>query len=209
VTAKDRGGNTALHMAAQEGDIAVVKELIAKGADANAKTAKSQGGGVGARAAVGEQTPLLLAAKGNHVDIMRALVAARADPKANAQDGTTLLMAAAASGHLAAVQYAFELGGSDGVSDIRAVTDRKQTVMHVAVGASLQTSTQQEICDVLAFLAGRGAELDALDAGNRTPLMIVDVTPGDHAPLKMQMAVDLLRKLIRASGAEPRTADRL
>jgi hypothetical protein len=38
----------------------------------------------------GEQTPLLLAAKYSHADVMRALIKAGADPKAKAQDRTTL-----------------------------------------------------------------------------------------------------------------------
>ena len=57
----------------------------------------------------GEQTPLMLAAKADHVDVMRALVAGGADAKLKAQDGTTVLSAAAGSGHLDAVQYAYEL----------------------------------------------------------------------------------------------------
>ena len=83
---------------------------------------------------VGYQTPLLLAAQGNHVDVMKALVAAGADPKAFAQDGSNVLMAAANSGHVEAVEYAYELN-----PDIKAFTESKSTVMHAAVTGSTQT----------------------------------------------------------------------
>jgi ankyrin repeat protein len=51
---------------------------------------------------------------------------------------------------------------------------------------------------VVQFLADKGADLDPVDANGRTPLAIADIIPIDNA-------VDLLTKLIRASGAEPHT----
>jgi len=134
----------------------------------------------------------MLAARADHVDIMRDLVAAGADAKLRAQDGSTLLMSAANSGHLDAVQYAYELDPSA----IKAVTDSKAAVMHASVSGSMQSSTQPEICKVVQFLADKGAELDPVDNNGRTPIIIADVLPID-------MAVDLLTKLIKATGAEP------
>ena len=74
-----------------------MKKLIAKGADVNARTKRTPPPSRGSFrfAPAGEQTPLLFAARANHVDVMKALVAAGADPSLKAQDGTTLLMAAA------------------------------------------------------------------------------------------------------------------
>ena len=123
---------------------------------------------------------------------MKALVAAKADPKLKAQDGSTLLMAAANSGHLEPVEYAYSLDPES----IKAVTDAKAAVMHAAVTGSLQVSTQPEICKVVQFLADKGADLDPVDANGRTPIIIADVLPID-------MAVELLTKLITASGAKP------
>ena len=40
----------------------------------------ARGGGGGRGGAAGEQTPLMMAARGDHEDVMRALVAAGADP---------------------------------------------------------------------------------------------------------------------------------
>ena len=137
----------------------------------------------------------MLAARTNHVEVMRALVAAGADPKAEAQDGSTLLMAAANSGHLDVVQYAYELDPDS----IKAVTDNKAAVMHAAVTGSMQVSTQPEICKVVQFLADKGADLDPVDSNGRTPIIIADVLPID-------MAVELLTKLITATGAKPHVA---
>ena len=198
VASKDRTGNTALHIAAQLGEAGLVNDLIAKGADINAKTNKTQalggrgGGGGFFRGPSGEQTPLMLAARANKVDIMKALVKAGADPKLKAQDGSTLLMAAANSGHVDVVQYAYELDPTA----IKAQTETKSEVMHASVSGSMALSTQPEICKVVQFLADKGATLDPVDANGRTPIIIADVLPIDDA-------VALLTKLIKATGAEP------
>lgn len=200
VKGKDRTGNTALHIAAQLGDVNLCKALVAKGADVNAKTNKQQamggrGGGGGGffRGPAGEQTPLMLAARASHPDVMKVLVAAGADAKLRAQDGSTLLMAAANSGKLDPVKYAWELDPEA----IKAQTETKSEVMHASVTGSLQVSTQDEICRVVEFLASKGADLDPLDASGRTPIMIANVLPIDKA-------VDLITKMIKASGAEPK-----
>ena len=196
----DRGGNAPLHTAAQLGDLDLVKKLLAKGSNPDARTAKNDsdprgafgGGGFPGRVA-GEQTPLMVAAKANHVDAMRALIAAGADPKLKAQDGSTLLIAAAGSGHLEPVQYAYELD-----PEIKAVTDTKSTVIHAAVTFTMTNSTQPEICRVIQFLADKGAALDEKDARGRTPIEIADRLPIDKA-------VDLLTELIVKSGATPKS----
>jgi ankyrin repeat protein len=199
--AADKTGNTALHVAAQQGDLSLVKMLLEKGANPNPKSLKVEsgfgrgaGGGGGFFRPVGEQTPLLLAARANHEDVMRALVAAGADPKLKAQDGSTLLMAASSSGHIETVQYAYELD-----PDVKAVTDAGRTVMHASVLGSMQTSTQPEICKVVQFLADKGADLDPSDSSGRTPIMIADILPIDKA-------VDLMTKLIKQSGKVPKQA---
>ena len=200
VKGKDRTGNTALHIAAQLGDVNLSKALVAKGADVNVKTNKQQavggrGGGGGGffRGPSGEQTPLMLAARAGQVDVMKTLVAAGADATLRAQDGSTLLMAAANSGKLGPVAYAWELDPAA----VKAQTETKSEVMHASVTGSLQVSTQDEICKVVEFLAAKGADLDPLDANGRTPIMIANVLPIDKA-------VELITKLIKASGAEPK-----
>jgi len=195
VDVRDRAGNTALHLAAQVGDLALVRALLAKGADPNVRTPRSMAaagarGGGGRGAPAGEQTPLMLAARGDHEDVMRTLVAAGANPSLKAQDGTTLLMAAASGARLPAFTYAFELD-----PHIDGVTTAGNTIMHVAV--AMNNRTQPEVCDVIQFLADHGAKLDELNAAGRTPISIADNLPVD-------LAVDLLTKLIKEGGGVPK-----
>jgi ankyrin repeat protein len=193
----DDEGKTPLHIAAKAGNLEIVKMLLAKGANPNLPTAaiKPPTGKAASnpfRAPAGQQTALLLAARANHEDVMRALIAAGADPKAKAQDGATLLMAAAGSGHLATVKYAYEFD-----PDVKAVTINKSTVMHAAVTFTLEMSTQAEVCAVIQFLASKGADVDPEDANGRTPIVIANFLPIDEA-------VTLMTKLIVDSGQTPK-----
>jgi len=197
ITVRDRSGNTMLHVAAQAGDMDVVRALLARGADPNARTAKASaaagargGGGGGRGAPAGEQTPLMLAARGDHEAVMRALVAAGADPTLRAQDGSSLLMAAAAGSRLKTFKYAYEIDPR-----VDGVTASGNTIMHVAV--AMNDRTQPEVCEVIQFLADHGAALDELNAAGRTPIAIADNLPVD-------LAVDLLTRLITERGGKPK-----
>ncbi len=197
ISARDRAGNTTLHLAAQAGDMKLVRALLAKHADANARTPKSmapvgaRGGGGGGRGGVaGEQTPLMMAARTDHEDVMRALVAAGADPTLKAQDGSSVLMAAAAGSRIKTFTYAYEID-----PDVNVVTTTGNTPMHVAVG--LNDRTQPEVCAVIQFLADHGAKLDEMNGAGRTPIAIADNLPVD-------LAVDLLTKLITERGGTPK-----
>jgi ankyrin repeat protein len=197
VTLRDRAGNTALHLASQVGDLRLVGALLAKGIDANVRTPKStvpagaRGGGGGGRGSVaGEQTPLMMAARADHADVMRTLVAAGANPSLRAQDGSGLLMAAASGARLKTFTYAFELD-----PDVSVVTATGNRVMHVAV--AMNDRTQPEVCEVIQFLADHGAALDELNGVGRTPMAIADNLPVD-------LAVALLTKLISERGDTPK-----
>ncbi len=201
INVRDRSGNSPLHLAAQVGATAVVTALLAKGADPNVRTpratqAAGRGGGGGFRGAPsGEQTPLMLAARGDYEEAMRALVAGGADPKLKAQDGSNLLMAAAAGGRLSTVTYAYELD-----SDVDVVTTgASNTILHIAVG--LGGRTQPEVVAVMKFLIDRGAKLDELNAANRTPMSLAE-------PLPVDQAVDLLNKELSDRGVKPKMPSR-
>ena len=197
---RDRSGNTTLHLAAQAGDLDLVRALLGKGADPNARTPKSSapagargvagGGGFGRGGPAGEQTPLMMAARGDHEQVMRALVEAGADPRLKAQDGANLLMAAASGAKLKTFTYAYEID-----PNVDAVTAAGNTIMHVAV--SLNGRTQPEVCEVIQFLADHGAKLDEMNGAGRTPISIADGLPVD-------LAVDLLTKLMTARGETPK-----
>ena len=198
---RDRAGNTMLHLAAQAGDLDLVRALLAKRVDPNARTPKSlapagaRGGGGGGRGAIaGEQTPLMVAARADREDVMRALVGAGADPGLKAQDGTSVLMAAAAGARLNTFKYAYEID-----PHVDVVTTTGNTPMHVAVG--LNGRTQPEVCEVIQFLADHGAKLDEMNGAGRTPIAIADNLPVD-------LAVDLLTKLITDRGEKPKIPSR-
>lgn len=91
-------GATALHWAAYNDDLEIVKMLLAAGA--NVKAATREGG----------ITPLQMAAVNGDAAIIEALLTAGADPDAAKANGTTVLMTAAASGSAAAVKALLDHG---------------------------------------------------------------------------------------------------
>ncbi len=194
VHAKDPTGTTPLHTAAELGNINLVRQLIAKGADVNAATNPRQGDRMGIlqRPPTGQQTPLMMAARVNRPDIMKVLVEAGANPRLHATDGSTLLMAAASGGHIESVRYSFELD-----PDIKAMTDRKETVMHAAMIGTRRYATEAEVTEMVKFLADNGAELDTYDINNRTPIALAKIIPLDTT-------IDMLTKMIIASGSTPK-----
>ena len=133
----------------------------------------------------------MMAAKSDHEDAMRVLVAAGADPSIKAGDGSTLLMVAAGGARLQTFKYAYEL---DPHVDVR-TEGTSSTIMHLAV--SQGGRTQPETVAVIQFLADHGAALDELDASGRTPIAIADRLPVDQA-------VDLLTKIITDRGGKPK-----
>ena len=75
------------------------------------------------------------------------------------------------------------------------MTSTGNTPMHVAVG--MNGRSQPEVCEVIQFLADHGAVLDELNGAGRTPIAIADGLPVD-------LAVDLLTKLITERGGKPK-----
>ena len=80
-----------LHQAASAGKIAVVQDLLAKGADKNERNNNGQ-------------TPLIEAVKGNHIELLQYLVEQGADKEKADSDSYTALMHAADKGELRVVR---------------------------------------------------------------------------------------------------------
>ena len=185
----DAGGYTPLHLAVQTGPVELVKKLLATGADLKARTPNAPGSdtdaaGVFFRAPSGEQTPLLMAAKANQVGVMRVLIEAGADPKDKAQDGTTLLLSAAASGHVEAAKYAYEFD-----KDVKAVDDFGFTAMHESVNRTGQAATERQVTELAQYLADIGVPIDEEDIRHRTAIQLGDLSSLD---MPIQRMADIL-----------------
>jgi ankyrin repeat protein len=127
---------------------------------------------------------------------MKALLDAGADPKAKSADGGSLLMAAVGSARVEVVKFAYNFD-----NDARIVTNSGSTLMHASVSGTANGATQEaqdRVCDVIRFLAEKGAPLDEKNAAGRTPIDLADGLPIDKA-------VDLFTELIIKSGSKPKS----
>src|SRR5919198_6488120 len=91
-------GMTALHWAAQKGDIELAKTLLYAGANIRATTR------------IGGYNPLLIASRNGNAAMIETLLAAGADPNAATSNGTTALMLAAQAGNAPAGQVLIDRG---------------------------------------------------------------------------------------------------
>lgn len=216
----DFAGYTALHVAAATGQRRALRALLAAGADPDAPMDRpkrfTDAFEVGVFASPGAgrltqrgTTPFMVAAKTVDVDAMRILAEAGADPFATTDDGTTALILAAGLGKRAAqdityydwdqdkaidaARYALELG-----LDVNAANEWGATALHGAV--------YHAAGDLIRFLVANGADVDATDWEDQTPLrlarghMICCTTYVEHPE-----TADLLREL----GADPAAGTRV
>jgi ankyrin repeat protein len=184
--------------------IALVKKLVASGANVNAKMTRRANLNNTRLNEIGA-TPLMLAALTADAELMRTLSAAGADPSLTNTDNSTILMAAAGlatrspgedagteSEVLEAVQAALELG-----ADVNAVDNNGETAMHGAAYKNLPT--------VVKFLASKGARIDLWNRPNKfgwTPLAIaVGYRFGNFKPSAETEAA--VREVMIAAGVTP------
>ena len=184
------------------GRLALVEALLAHGADPQARLVRTppQFGFASRRfrlSLVGS-TPFLLAAMDGNVGVMRALVAAGADPLAATDEGTTPLMVAAGLGQvpaetrvtetdaLAAVRYVLGLG-----TEVNAVNAAGRTALHGAAHIRSDAGVQ--------LLVDHGAQVSVADQRGITPLMVAE--GGGHVLLP-GLGGGSTADLLRALGGE-------
>jgi ankyrin repeat protein len=154
----------------------LVKKLVAKGANINARMTRKVSPGLTSLNTNGA-TPFFLAARTSDSELMRALAALGADPLLKNVDESTPLMAAAGLGTrspgedagteaevVEAMQVALELG-----NDIDAVDKNGETAMHGAAYKNLPAAVE--------FLAAKGARIEIWNQKNThgwTPLTIAE-----------------------------------
>lgn len=183
-----------------------VRQIVAKGADVNARLKKGDGGR--GKLSLNKATPFLMASKTADLPLMKLLVELGADPTIPNADGATPLMAAAGLGCLApdeeagteaecieAIKYLLTLK-----ADVNVVDRNGETAMHGAAYKSLPK--------VVHFLAENGAKIDAWNTTNRwgwTPLRIAEgYRPGNFKPSFETIAA--LREVMSAAGANISTS---
>ena len=155
------------------GKLALVKDLLAHGADPNLRLAEKPSDA--GQAAGG--TAFLLAAQAGERAIMQVLLEAGADPQLTTNDKVTPLMAAAGYGRgespphnstteeaaLEAAELALETG-----NDINAVNDDGETALHSAAHWGKDSMVQ--------WLVDQGAHVNAMNKRGETPLTIANGT---------------------------------
>jgi uncharacterized protein len=184
----------------------LVKRLVAKGANVNARMTRranltnTRFNEVGA-------TPLLIAAVTADAEYMKALVALGADPMAKNTDGSTALMAAAGIGTrspgedagteeevIEAMQVALDFG-----VDINAVDSHGETAMHGAAYKNLPLAVR--------FLADKSARIDVWNRRNEwgwTPLTIArGYRFGNFKP--SPVTVEAVERVMLSAGVIPPT----
>ncbi len=127
-------GTTALHWAAQHGDVEVVALLVDAGANIEARTR------------LGSHTPLHVASRSAQAAAVRALLGAGADTSAVTTTGATALHFAAGSGNATAVAALLEHGAD---ADAREPVWGQTPLMFAAAAARTE---------VIAVLLARGAD---------------------------------------------------
>lgn len=132
----DASGSTPLLVAASNGDLAQVRQLLKAGANPNVRNKL-------------ETTPLLEAAFHANAEIIKALLDAGADPNAPGPDGQTPLMLVARGPNVAAAKMLLEKGANPRVRE----SQRQQTALMWATANSQGPMTR--------LLVEVGADLDA------------------------------------------------
>ena len=190
----------------------LVRRLVNRGANPNARMTKRVGVGLTSLNTTGA-TPFLLAARTGDFELMRVLAALGADPLLPNADNTTPLMVAAGVGTrspgedageerevLEAVKVAHQLGG-----DLNAVDNNGDTAMHGAAYKWLPSVAQ--------YLADQGAKIEVWNRKNKTngwtPLRIAE---GVHRGMNLRRSPEtaaVLRTVMAAAGVstevEPET----
>ncbi|MBV9970018.1 MAG: ankyrin repeat domain-containing protein, partial [Xanthobacteraceae bacterium] len=172
--AVDAEGFTSLHHAAKNKEaVELVSSLLRHGANPNVRLVQKKPTIAASGIVLQGATPLGLAAETNNLDAVRVLVEKGADPSIpTARDTTPLMLAAGAGTDLArprspeeratalrTVRFLVERG-----VDVNAAGEFGWTALHAAA--------YQGLNDVIEFLAGHGANLDAKDRFGQTPLSI-------------------------------------
>ena len=190
----------------------LIKALLKKGADVNAKTDTIPVHGLMQLDAswvnFDGQTSFVRAALSGDVELMRVLLENGADPNLPTTLGTTALMAAAGMNWVTAQTYshsdaeyaqAVQLCLEHG-ADVNAANSLGLTAMHAAANRGIES--------IIQILADHGAKLDPKDNVGRTPMTFAEgiflaARPPEAKPKAIALLNQLMAKAGRAPDAKP------
>lgn len=141
--------DTDLRAAAERGDLAAFRALVAAGADVNAKDAQ-------------QDSPFLVGARNGHAEIVRAALAAGADVRSLNRYGSTAIMGPAYRGHVEVVRVLL-----DTPIDLRHVNDLGWTALLEAIVLGQDGPRHREI---VRMLIARGSDVNQPDREGVRPL---------------------------------------
>jgi ankyrin repeat protein len=192
INAKDAfDGAVFLHRVAGSGNPEMLKLLVARGGDRNARLRIAGlllAKGADLKAAMKDgSTPLHMAAHQGDGEMIGFLVAKGADLKAVDMDGHTPLQVAVLFGDVpAAAESLIQLG-----SDLKARDHDGCTALHLAARAKAEDEAMVDM------LLRRGADVRAVDKDGQTPLHEAYIAGGKES----------LIRLLVARGADPKAKD--
>ena len=180
----------------------LVRRLVAKGANINARSTKSKNVGLTSLNTEGA-TPFLLAARTDDAELMRVFAKLGADPLIPTAAGSTPLMVAAGVGTrspnedagteeeaLEAVKVAVELGG-----DVNAVDKNGETAMH--------GTAYKWMPSVAQFLGDHGAKPQIWNQKNSHGWTALRIADGVHRGMNLRASPEtavIMRKFLVAAG---------
>jgi ankyrin repeat protein len=172
--AADATGFTALHHAARDKKaLPIVMTLLAHGAHPDVRLHQEQPMALASGVLLQGATPLAIAAEINNLEAVKALVAGGADPLIGTAQGTTPLILAAGGGTDLARPRSVEERAT-AIETVKFLVDHGADVNWAGQfgWTALHAAAYQGLNDVIAYLASKGAKLDAMDGFGQTPLSI-------------------------------------
>jgi ankyrin repeat protein len=188
----------------------LIKVLLDKGVDANARTKETPPIRRQMLHVTGDlswvdftgQTPFLRAALAADLDVMRLLLAHRADPRISAVAGTTALMAAAGVNWV--VDQTYDEGTAARLEAVKMCSDLGLSVNDVnSMGiTAVMGAANRGSDDIIQFLVAKGAKLDVKDKEGRTPLNWAEgVFLATHPAKPKPSSMALIKKLMNPATA--------
>ena len=186
----------------------LIKALLQKGADPNAKTDTVPVHGLmqfdGSWVNFDGQTPFVRAALSGDIEVMRLLLEHGANPNLETTQGTTALMAASGinwipgqtfsheeADYVEAVKLCLERG-----ADVNATNSLGMMAMHGAANRGWES--------IIQILADHGSKLDVQDHGGRTPMIFAQgIFLAIRPPEAKPKAMALLKKLMEERNQGP------